>query len=531
MPFKSDLLNTYNHFMTYTIKNKIFNILLTIIENIPILIAIDFMWMDDFLSTIFTPFYFLVPHVYLDRFNSLFPNECSSIILSEDPAAEANQNLTDNSSISSGVASNSSNIIFTYISNLIFNKGPKHPTTYNDKSLNFLRLLQNATTSPNSNSSSELLNTTTNFLANLTNAILTSNSTSLDSNSTSLISNLTANANATQNSDAESTPDEPKIYPIKFFSKVIMEFDNTFCIYNPTVMIIFYCLVTLILVFFFLLGKFQPNSTKKSCVKYSIVFLFVNLINFILRAFGYLFFIVFLNRPIILLYQSNVINELYFSNVIIYTVISFIFFCFYLIFCILFNKYINNAFFFEEYPYDFFSTSDTTNMQVIKILIGFKFNFDKLTGFRYITFINYLLGLFIFLRMCIAVTDRQLIINNYLLKSLRNFFAFFFCIYLFLKLMNNSIEGLRYPNEFGIVIEMLIIGAILFIVITKLLAIDNEFIFKEKDDIINEILRFFYLMDKKLINSSYNKVDSGYSGSGKSNYYYYYYYYKYNFNC
>lgn len=512
MPFKSDLLNSYNHFMTYTIKNTIFNILLTIIENIPILIAIDFMWMDDFLSTIFTPFYFLAPHVYLDRFNSLFPNECSSILISASTAADLNQNLNGtsvNNTIS--ILSNSSNLISSFISNKFLNKA------LNNKANGFYRILQNASeasSNPNSNSTN-LLNTTAAVISNITNGLL-SNLTNLNStnniNNTNLI--LT---NATTNVTIKtSVPAEPSIYPIKFFSKVIMEFDNTYCIYNPTVMIIFYLFVSLMLVSFFVLGKFQPNSTKKSSVKYSLVFLFVNFINIALRAFGYLFFIVFMNRPIILLYQSNKINQLYFSNVIIYTVISIVFFGLYLIFCILFNKYMNNAYFFEEYPYDFFSTSDTTNLQVIKILIGFKFNFDKLSGFRYITFINYLLGLFIFIRMCIAVSDRQLIINNYLLKTVRNFFAFFFCIYLFLKLMNNSIAGLRNPNEFGIVIEMITIAVILFIVITRLLSIDNEFIFKEKEDIINEILRFFYLMDKKLINSTHNKVESSYSGSGKS---------------
>jgi hypothetical protein len=475
--------------MTYIIKNKVFNTMLTIIENIPILIAIDFMWMDDFLSTIFTPFYFLAPHVYLDRFNTLFPNECSSIILEVDRSTVLNTNETSNNSI--GNITNSSNLISSFISNKFSNK-----------------IFNSSTNNVNK------VNTTTTILTNITNEII-SNYSNL--NNTNLIfTNTTSNITSNITTGNTEAVEAPKIYPIKFFSKVIMEFDNTFCIYNPTILIIFYLLVSMLLISFFVLGKFQPSSTKKSCLKYSIVFIIVNFINIIIRAFGYLFFIVFLNRPIIFLYQSDMINPLYFSNVIIYTVISIVFFSFYLIFCILFNKYMNNSFFFEEFPYDFFSTSDTSNLQVIKILIGFKFNFDKLSGFRYITFINYLLGLFIFIRMCIAVANRQLIINNYLLKTVRNFFAFFFCIYLFLKLINNSIDGLRYPDELGIIIEMLIIGSILFIVITRLLSIDNEFIFKEKDDIINEILRFFYLMDKKLISLNSNKAESGNSGSSKS---------------
>jgi len=511
MPFKKDLLNSYNHFMTYTIKNKIYNIFLTIIENIPILIAIDFMWMDDFLSTIFTPFYYLAPHIYLDRFNAFFPNQCNLILMSNNSNLVTNSSFIPNSTTNnSTISSNISKIIISYIPQNI----------PNNISIGFLKFLQNTTSDFNNSSisNSSNLNSTaslTDILTNTTNSIFNNitnfNNTLGNNNLTS--ANYTTNSS---NSDNNSMPNDPIIYPIKFFSKVIMEFDNTFCIYNSTVLIIFYLFVSMLLIVFFLLGKFNPRNIKKSCMKYSLVFLIVNFINILVRPLGYLFFIVFLNRPIILLYQNNSIEADYFSNIVIYTVISVVFFCLFLVFCILFNKYMNTAFFFEEFPYDFFSNSDTTYLQVLKILIGFKFNFDKLSGFRYITFINYSLGLFIFIRMCIAVVDRNLIINNYLLKTIRNFFAFFFCIYLFLKLLNNSIKGLRDPNEFGIVIEMIIIGSILFIVICRLLSLDDDFTFKEKEEIISEILRFFYLMDKKIINASINKSESSYTGNSKS---------------
>jgi len=502
--------------MTYTIKNKFYNVLLTIIENIPILIAIDFMWSDDFLSKIFTPFYFLAPHIYLDRFNSFFSNECSIIILGEDNSISNSNNtfISNNSDINTNISANLSNTITSNVQNKFITNLLKYV---------FGRILQDYQTKINDafNGNSSLFNSTTIIIKNITNEFIKNTNKSIDWNVFNITNNTinTPVINNTINDTNTDISEETKIYKIKFFSNVLMEFDNTYCIYNPTLLIIFYFLVVFILISFFIIGKFNPVSTKISCLKYSFVFILVNIINILVRPFAYLFFIVFLNRPIILLYQNSLINSLYFSNVIIYTVISIISFCIFLIFCILFNKYMNNAFFFEDYPYDFFSTSDTGILQIIKILIGFKFNFDKLIGFRYITFINYLLGLFITIRMSICVTNRQLIINNYLLKTVRNFFSFFFCIYLFLKLLNKNIYGLRYPNDFGMVIELLIIVAIIFIVITNLLKLDDSFTFKDKDEIINEILRFFYLMDNKLINSKYNnKMDSGFNSNAKSNF-------------
>ena len=155
MSFKKDLTKTYTHFMNHTIKNKIFNIFLTIIENIPILIAIDFMWMDDFLSKIFTPLYYLSPHVYLDKFNQNYFNECSVIINSgSGETSDTNTiNMAANSTLPiNNNGSNRSEVLFAKISdyfyNLIFTKN----TNKNIKiAARFLQTLLNNTSSIISN--------------------------------------------------------------------------------------------------------------------------------------------------------------------------------------------------------------------------------------------------------------------------------------------------------------------------------------------------------------------------------------------
>lgn len=465
--FKTDLLNTYNHFINFTIRNKIFNILLIIIENAPILIAIDFMWMDDFLSKIFTPLYFLAPHIYLDKINKLFLNDCSMMLPTE---VQDTSILTDTNS----TITNSSSSLFYYISQSLLKQVASNITT-------------NLVNITNNNSTNTLDNTT------LTNLTLT---------------------NQTDTSGSTTDAVEPKLIDIYFFKSKIMQLDNNYCLYSPVLNILFYILTVLIFVSFFTLGKISGKSNKKTCLTKTYIFFNTNFINIISRTFSYLFFVVFLNRPIILLYQNTLINTFYFSNIIIYTAVSVFFLSLFLIYCYLFLKFMNNSFFFEDYPYDSFSVSDSSISFVIKILIGLKFNFDKLTGFRYIKFINYLLGLFIVVRMCVSVANRNSLINNYMLKTLRNYFSFFFAIYLALKLLNNSIEGLRDPNDFVIVIEMLVIASIMFIINATLLKIDFEYVFNEKEKIINEMFRFFYHTNNNLIGSRSPSSDAS---NGKSN--------------
>ena len=63
--------------MKYTISFSIFNILLIIIENCSIIYSVDIMLgKDNILNELFTPFYFLSPHLYVEMLNEKLPNQC-----------------------------------------------------------------------------------------------------------------------------------------------------------------------------------------------------------------------------------------------------------------------------------------------------------------------------------------------------------------------------------------------------------------------------------------------------------------------
>jgi len=77
------MLKIYSNFMKYTIKNKFFNIIITLVENIPILLVIDMIYENDIIKDVFTPLYFLSPTLYLELMNEKFANECRVILNNE----------------------------------------------------------------------------------------------------------------------------------------------------------------------------------------------------------------------------------------------------------------------------------------------------------------------------------------------------------------------------------------------------------------------------------------------------------------
>ena len=67
----------YSNFMKYIISFSLFNILLVIIENSSIIYSVDLMLDGDkILNELFTPFYFLSPHLYVEMLNEKLPNQC-----------------------------------------------------------------------------------------------------------------------------------------------------------------------------------------------------------------------------------------------------------------------------------------------------------------------------------------------------------------------------------------------------------------------------------------------------------------------
>ena len=70
----------YSNFMKYIISFSFFNIILLIIENSSIIFSVDIMLDEDIiLKDLFTPFYFLSPHLYVEMLNEKLPNQCFEI--------------------------------------------------------------------------------------------------------------------------------------------------------------------------------------------------------------------------------------------------------------------------------------------------------------------------------------------------------------------------------------------------------------------------------------------------------------------
>ena len=83
----------YSNFMKYIISFTFFNILITIIENCSIIYSVDIMLGGDkILNELFTPFYFLSPHLYVEMLNEKLPNQCFSIFQFNTSIANDNDN-------------------------------------------------------------------------------------------------------------------------------------------------------------------------------------------------------------------------------------------------------------------------------------------------------------------------------------------------------------------------------------------------------------------------------------------------------
>ena len=104
--FQKRTVLCYSNFMKYIISFSLFNILLVIIENSSIIYSVDVMLDGDkILNELFTPFYFLSPHLYIEMLNEKLPNQCFQIFDfnqtteedDENDENEENQNKTENS--------------------------------------------------------------------------------------------------------------------------------------------------------------------------------------------------------------------------------------------------------------------------------------------------------------------------------------------------------------------------------------------------------------------------------------------------
>ena len=109
-------------------------------------------------------------------------------------------------------------------------------------------------------------------------------------------------------------------------------------------------------------------------------------------------------------------------------VLSLFFLIYGVVFAYIHIKYINNSFYFESLPFDYFSADEALMVMVIKIIIGFKITYDKIQGINEMSVMNLIIGLLLFVRTFNTFGNRKFIVNHVYLKNFTAFLSFFYCI-------------------------------------------------------------------------------------------------------
>ena len=446
--FQKRTVLCYSNFMKYIISFSFFNILIVIIENSSIIFSVDIMLDGDkILNELFTPFYFLSPHLYLEIINEKFPNQCFQIFdfskaielaaaEQQEKEEESNQNATTNT---------------TYLNETILNN-----ITINDTNLN---------------------NTNIN------------------------------NTNKNDTEDTKKEEEDPivsmyekmqkeKFFEIKFKGNILYSLDNSFCVYNKNLIYIAYAIVALIYILLIIL--FFLNTRKRKYLGYTILgYILTNLINLFIRPFFIAIVALLVNRPLLYLYRGSYMSSQYQIEEMIYMVVSLIMLIFFILITYLLHDYVNNVFCFENFPYDCFTTSEENVLMFIKVFIGFKLTYDKIMGVNEFSVINLIVGLFCFYRLTKTIGTKNFVVNHIYLKITRNFFSFFCCILIILKLMN---QYLNYFKEYSLINFVIEVAFIIFIDLVLAFAfspsMENDFLFIDSKELLEESLKFFYYVNR-----------------------------------
>ena len=463
----------YSNFMKYTISFSVFNILLIIIENCSIIYSVDIMLgKDNIVNELFTPFYFLSPHLYVEMLNEKLPNQCFVIFksnISTDEDFEVVENAEYDFDFKTQIKNKNK---IKQKSNSIVNKINKYKKrrkslTKDERRIAYLKLAQKK-------------------------RILQNEATD------------EANPVIEEEEEEELSPleemylriiEEP-YFDIKFRGHLLYSLDNSYCVYNKNLIYISYAIVVLLFIFIVLL--FFLNTRKHDTLFHKILgYILTNLINIIIRPMFIAIATVLVNRPLLYLYRSAYMASDYQIEEAIYMLLSLIFLIFLVALTYIMHDFVNNVFCFEPFPYDCFITSEENVLMFIKIVIGFKITYDKIMGVNEFSVINLIIGLFVFYRLAKTYGASKYVVNHIYLKMTRIFFSFFCCILIILKLMNQYLSYFRTftTYNFGLeIIFLIFINLALAFIFTP--SIDDDFLFIEKEDLLQESLKFFYYVNR-----------------------------------
>ena len=437
----------YSNFMKYIISFSLFNVLLVIIENSSIIYSVDIMLDGDkILNELFTPFYFLSPHLYIEMLNEKMPNQCFQIF-------DFNQTIEEN---------------YKNQNNTAIIRSLKEIKKYNKKRKSKLFLKRRRISDNETN------------ITNLNESLIEEEEEIDEDPMESMYKRIT----------------EEKYFDIKFKGHTLYSLDNSYCVYNKNLIYIAYGIVILIFILIILL--FFLNTRKRKNLVYSLFgYILTNLINIMIRPFFIAIAALLVNRPLLYLYRGSYISSQYQIEEIIYMIISLIMLIFFIIITYLLHDYINNAFCFENFPYDCFITSEENVLMFIKVCIGLKLTYDKIMGINEFSVINLIIGLLCFYRLTKTTGSKDFVVNHIYLKLTRCFLSFFCCILIILKLMN---QYLSYFKEYSIINFVLEIFFIIFIDLTLAFlftpSVENDFLFIDSKEVLEESLKFFYYVNR-----------------------------------
>jgi hypothetical protein len=479
--FKGRVLNLYSNFMKYTIKNPVFNLFILIVEHVPILYCIDFMFADDVFSQVFAPLYLLGPNLYLEFLSYGLNNDCLSVL----PKKNTTTDQTTVNAITTNITS--------------------------DLSTNMTRILQNSSDII-SNLTSNIVSNTSNLINSTLGVLNSTNITSLNSTleSTSTSSTLSKQAEEELNAKLQQFPSE-----IKFFEKPIISLNMEYCLYQDSLIYIAICLVILVFVLLTFLSYINPRKSS-NCKKLGSIFL-VNLANLLMGPFAVTILTLLFNKPLLILYRLDDLNQDYFTLEIIMTLVCFIFILMFSISNLLFLKYMNNPYYFEKYPLDYYTAQDAQYLLTMKIFAAFKISYGKLMNSRSVLFVNLILGIMSVIRVISSISGRHEIINNTLYKNFRNYVNVFFSIMVVLKILNptkGQPANENFPFNYTLIVEAIMIVLILLGAKMKFFGTHKKFTFTEKDEFITETLHLFHEIGEQTKkkqyhhNSKKNKTDA-----------------------
>ena len=447
--FQKRTVLCYSNFMKYIISFSLFNVFLLIIENSSIIYSVDIMLDgDNILKELFTPIYFLSPHLYLEILNEKLPNQCFQIFDFNSTIEKYEASQNDN---------NNDTKILRYLKGKKKNLRKKRKISTNET---------NTTSEENEEEEKE-----------------EKEEEEEDENKDPILSMY-------------KRITEDKYFDIKFKGHTLYRLDNSYCVYNKNLIYIAYSIV--ILVFILIILLFFLNTRKRKNMVYTILaYIITNLVNLIIRPFFIAIVSLLVNRPLLYLYRASYMSSQYQMEEMLYMVISLIMLIFFIVITYLMHDYINNVFCFENFPYDRFITSEENVLMFIKVCIGFKLTYDKIMGTNEFDVINLIIGLFCFLRLSKTIGSRNFVVNHLYLKLTRCFLSFFCCILIILKLMN---QYLKYFYEFSIINFVLEIFFIIFIDLALAFiftpSVENDFLFIDKEEFLEESLKFFYYINR-----------------------------------